>query len=173
MARQRASLRECLLQQAGWVREETGGFVEWEQKRASCQRGRKVCWWATAAGGRSLTSWLGILLMREAGGVPVRRIICCSWFISKASESRGRIAQRSQSQKRRGSQVKFILGWNEADYKKWDGWGWSKNTATEMLQRKGMNGQRFCCFRSNWQLRGSHRESTTAAQSWGSANTEW
>lgn len=32
-----------------------------------------------------LTSWLGILLMREAGGVPVRRIICCSWFMSTAS----------------------------------------------------------------------------------------
>lgn len=40
-------------------------------------------------GGAGLTSWLGILLMSEAGGVPVRRIICCSWFISKASESRG------------------------------------------------------------------------------------
>lgn len=39
-------------------------------------------------GSACLTSWLGILLMREAGGVPVRRIICCSWFMSKTSELR-------------------------------------------------------------------------------------
>lgn len=44
-----------------------------------------------------LTSWLGILLMREAGGVPVRRIICCSWFISTTSESRGVITQKSMA----------------------------------------------------------------------------
>lgn len=46
--------------------------------------------------GACLTSWLGILLMREAGGVPVRRIICCSWFMSMASGSRG-IITLSQS----------------------------------------------------------------------------
>lgn len=39
-------------------------------------------------GHRKLTSWLGILLIREAGGVPVSRIICCSWFISMTARSR-------------------------------------------------------------------------------------
>ena len=42
--------------------------------------------------------------MREAGGVPVRRIICCSWFISKASESRGIIALNSASQRALGAE---------------------------------------------------------------------
>lgn len=48
--------------------------------------------------GTCLTSWLGILLMREAGGVPVRRIICCSWFISTVCESRGNNMEVSRSQ---------------------------------------------------------------------------
>jgi len=39
-------------------------------------------------GHRELTSWLGILLIREAGGVPVSRIICWSWFISLKARSR-------------------------------------------------------------------------------------
>lgn len=39
-------------------------------------------------GDSDLTSWLGILLIREAGGVPVSRIICWSWFISLKAGSR-------------------------------------------------------------------------------------
>lgn len=57
-----------------------------------------------------LTSWLGILLIREAGGVPVRRIICCSWFMSIASKSRGIITLRSACQRARDGLGSFLMG---------------------------------------------------------------
>lgn len=48
--------------------------------------------------------------MREAGGVPVRRIICCSWFMSKASELRGIVTRRSKGMRWLGQFGRFVRG---------------------------------------------------------------
>lgn len=128
------ALWEALLRRARWVREQSGS--EWHESRGwydtnskKCLKNQHIrskrylsvtrtlgirsdCWGnsrSTWEGG-ALTSWLGILLMREAGGVPVRRIICCSWFISTASKSRGIITWRSACQRAMGWLGWFVYG---------------------------------------------------------------
>lgn len=61
----------------------------YEHEQACARKKNKLiryCAWGRGHG--KLTSWLGILLIRDAGGVPVSRIICCSWFISMTAGSR-------------------------------------------------------------------------------------
>lgn len=59
--------------EGGWE-----GFGKSKMRSLSFQSGpgHYVQTWTRARKKSVLTSWLGILLIREAGGVPVSRIIC-------------------------------------------------------------------------------------------------